>query len=528
MRTLKILSAALAFVMILTFLFPLGVSADEKTEPKVQELIILHTNDTHGRVVGDQTPGDDGLPLRSGAIGFARYKTMIETLREANENRVLVLDAGDTIHGTNFATLSKGQSVIRVMNEVGIDAMVIGNHEYNYGRDELNAVIKEADFPVLAANIIQEESGQAEAQEHEIFEIDGLKIGVFGISTPETKVKSSPPNTEGLIFEDPVKVAQAQVDALKKENCDAIIMLCHLGIDEESEDSSRKVLEKVEGIDLAIDGHSHTELPQGEMVQDTLLVQTGAMFANVGYVKLTFTDGKLSAKEGHLIPFVEAVQYEADPEILEYIAAIEEENKKFTEVEVGKTEVDLVGEREIVRTGESNLSNLIADAILWATEADCVISNGGNVRASIPAGMITMGDLLTVLPFQNTIVVLEVSGKDIRDAIAYGTDAYPGTAGKFPNVAGMSYELVETGDGKYEVQNLLLNGEEIDDEKIYKLATNDFIAIGGDGYDMFVGKKQVLLEGLMVDIVRDYIHYLIGEGESFSYDTDGRIKVKTK
>ncbi|MDO5734361.1 MAG: bifunctional UDP-sugar hydrolase/5'-nucleotidase [Eubacteriales bacterium] len=522
-QTKVILSLILSLILLLS-IPAIGATAEEP-EANIKELIILHTNDTHGRVVGDSVPGPDGLPREAGIIGFARYKTMIDAIKKANDDRVLVLDAGDTIHGTNFATLSKGQSVIRVMNEVGIDAMVAGNHEYNYGMKELDDAIKEANFPVLAANIVDEKSGEKPLQSHEIFEIDGLKIGVFGIATPETKVKSSPPNTEGLDFVDPVKVAAEEVEALKKEGCHAIIMLCHLGIDLESVDTSRKVLEEVEGIDLAVDGHSHTLIESGEELGSALLVQAGEMFGHVGLVRLKFEDDKLVEKEAQTIDFKSAAQYQEDPDILEYIASIEKENERYTKLEVGKTAVHLDGEREDVRTSETNLSNLIVDAILWATEADCAISNGGNVRASIPEGMITMGDLLTVMPFENTIIVIEVSGKDIKDALKFGADAYPGTAGKFPNVANLTYEIVKVDKDKYEVQNILYQGKELDDEKIYKLATNDFLAIGGDGYTMFEDKPQVLLQGLMVDIVRDYIEYLIADGEDFEYETDGRIKV---
>lgn len=516
------LSLLLSLALLLSIL-PV-FSTPVKAESETKQIVILHTNDTHGRVVGDSVPGKDGLPKDEGIIGFARYKTIIDKIKEANEGRVLVLDAGDTTHGTNFATLSKGQSVIRVMNEVGVQAMAVGNHEYNYGQEELAAMVKEADFPVLAANIVRDSDGSKPFESHTIFEVEGIRIGVFGLSTPETKVKSSPPNTEGLTFDDVVKVAQEEVDALKAEKVDMIVGLCHLGIDMESTDTSKRVIENVKGIDLLIDGHSHTLLPEGEMVGDTLLVQTGAMFANVGVVTLTFEDKKLVDKKSRMISFLEAMQYEPNPEVQAYIDAIEEENERVTAVEVGKCTVDLDGEREHVRTGETNLGDLVVDAILWGTGADCAISNGGNVRASIPAGPITMGDLLTVLPFGNMVTVIEVTGKDIKDALIFGADAYPGTAGKFPHVSNLSYEIHKEGD-KYVVKNILLDGAELEDDRVYKLATNDFMAVGGDGYTMFEGKKQVMLQGLMVDLVVDYIKHLMGDTGEFEYHAEGRIKV---
>ena len=178
-----------------------------------------------------------------------------------------------------------------------------------------------------------------------------------------------------------------------------------------------------------------------------------------------------------------------------------------------------------MRTQETNLSDLILDAMLDATQADCAISNGGGIRDSIPAGQITMGHLLTVLPFGNLVTVIKVSGKDIRDALVYGTDAYPETAGKFPQVAGLTYKLVKNGE-KYEVQDIMVKGEALDESKEYSLATNDFMAVGGDGYSMFEGKEQVQLEGLMVDILKDFIVKLMGDKGEFSYEADGRIKVE--
>ncbi len=518
------LSLILCLVFVFSFAFVAPVRAEEE-EANVRDIVILHTNDSHGRAVSDIGPDWDGMPLRKGVIGWARYKTMIDKIKEANEDRVLVLDAGDTIHGTNFATLSKGQSVIRIMNQVGVQAMTLGNHDFNYGQEELDVIIKEADFPLLAANIVREDDGEKPYESNVIFEVDGLKIGVFGIATPETKVKSSPVNTEGLDFVDPVEMAKEEVAALQEEGVDAIIMLAHLGIDEESEDTSIKVLEEVEGIDVCIDGHSHTLLEEGEMIGETLLVQTGAMFENVGVLTLTFSDNELTEKTSQMIDFLSAQQYEPDEEVLKSIEAIEEENKRFTEVEVGEVTVDLEGEREDVRTGETNMGDLILDAMLWASDADCALSNGGGIRASIPAGMVTMGDLLTVLPFGNMMTVIEVTGQDIVDALVFGTDAYPDPAGKFPHVANLTYELVPADEG-YEVQNVKLGGEDIDLEATYKLATNDFLAIGGDGYEMFEGKEQLLLEGLLVDIMHDYIvEVLMADGDTFEYGTDDRIVV---
>lgn len=527
MKKNALLSALLVLALLFVML-PAPVSAtatpDAAAEPERMDIVILHTNDVHSRVIGDAVPGEDGRPVSDGVIGYARYKGMIDAFKAANEDRVLVLDAGDAIHGQNFATMSKGQSVIRLMNELGVQAMTTGNHEFNYGKQELLDAVKEADFPVLAANIVNSEDQSRPFEAHSIFEINGVKIGVFGMATPETKYKASPKNTEGYEFADAVEVAAAEVEALKAEGATVIIMLSHLGVDADSEVNTYTVLEAVEGIDVVIDGHSHTLLPEGEMVGDTLIASTGGHMSGVGVTTLSFENKVLTGKAAQVISFLEAVQYPEDEAILASIAAIEEENARVTEVEVGTLEADLMGEREMVRTGETNLGDLITDSMLWATDADVVITNGGGIRASIAAGTVTFGDLLTVLPFGNMVTVIEVSGQDIQDALNYGVDAYPETAGKFPHVAGMTYELVQEGEG-YAAANIMVGEEALDPARTYKLATNDFMAIGGDGYVMFEGKPQVILQGLMVDILRDYIVEKMGDTGAFSYEADGRIKV---
>lgn len=517
-HTTRLLGILLSLIMLLV-LIPAAVMAEE---PEVKTIYLIHTNDVHGRVIGDSAPGSDGMPVTSGIIGYARLKAFIDTFTAAHEGQVLVIDAGDTIHGTNFATLSKGQSVVRLMNDIGYDLMVPGNHDFNYGYEELKIVATEADFPIMASNVVFEEDGSAVFETGAIFEVDGIKLGIFGMSTPETKVKSSPINTEGLDFVDPAELAGDEIAALTEAGSNAVIMVGHIGIDEESEITTTYIIDNVDGIDVAIDGHSHTVLEEGMLYGDTLIAQTGSYLSNIGLVTLTFTDGELTDKSAELIPFVEAAQYGEDEELLASVAAIEVENERFTEVEVAESASDLEGERDDVRAGETNLSDLITDAMLWATDADVVITNGGGIRASIPAGMITMGDLLTVLPFGNMVTVIEVTGQDLLDALDFGVDAYPNTAGKFPQVAGLTYTVHMEDDVAHAV-DVLFNGEALDPDATYKLATNDFMAIGGDGYTMFEGANQVLLEGLMVDVVRDYIEFLTEDGSLLDYEADNRI-----
>ena len=475
-------------------------------EGNVVKLTIVHTNDVHSRVTGN----DNDL------IGYARLATLVKELREAGN--LILLDAGDTTHGLPIATVSNGESIIRLMNQIGYDAMVPGNHDFNYGYERLVELNEMADFPILAANVVKEDETR-DLQEYTIIEIDGLKVGIFGLTTQETTYKSNPKNTEGLEFRDPVAVAEEMVVKLEEEGVDLIIALAHIGVDEESHPKATDVAERVEGIDIIVDGHSHTKLDEGKLVGDTLIVQAGEHLNNIGLVDIEFVDGEIAKKEAKLISFEEALELEEDEEISKEIARLEEENQKILSVAIGQSNVELVGEREVVRAGESNLGNLATDAMLDITGADVAMTNGGGIRASIPAGEITKGNVLEVFPFGNYIVVLELTGEEILNALEHGVDTYPELAGKFPHVAGMTYKIDPSKEAGNRIVELLVDGEPIELDKSYTLATNDFMAVGGDGYTMFedapiVGEFEGLDEALIKYIEK------IGVVE---YEVEGRI-----
>lgn len=413
----------------------------------------------------------------------------------------MVLDAGDTTHGLPIATISEGESIIKLMNKIGYDAMVPGNHDFNYGYERLIELKEMADFSIIAANVVRED-GTRDLEEYIIKEIDGLKIGIFGLTTEETKYKSNPKNTEGVNITDPIAKAEEMVKKLKGEKVDMIIALVHIGVDEESNPKSSDIAKKVEGIDLIVDGHSHTKLEEGMVIGDTLLVQTGEHLKNIGVVDIEFVEGKIKNKTAKLVTFEEAVALGEDEEISKAIEELQKENEEVTSAIVGKTKVDLIGEREIVRAGESNLGNLATDAMLYITGADVALTNGGGIRASIKTGDITKGDILEVFPFGNYIVVKEVKGIDILNALEHGVDAYPEPAGKFPHVAGMSYKIDPSKEAGNRIVDLKIKGEPVDLKKTYTLATNDFMAVGGDGYTMLgegelVGEFEGLDEALI-------------------------------
>ena len=457
-----------------------SMTAQGKAEYKLNKLrgyktiSIVHVNDTHGRIEENE---------KNGELGFAKLKTYFDN-RNSNNN-ALLLNAGDVVHGTTFATISRGESVIDVMNQMGFDAMTAGNHDFNYGYQRLVELNNRANFPILAANVINQD-GSHIIDSDKIIEIDGVKIGIFGLATEETKTKSSPANTEGLTFVNTIETAQNEVTNLRNQGAQIIICLSHLGEDKESKETSTMIAENVEGIDLIIDGHSHTELQNGRYVGNTLIAQAKAHGYFIGDVTLLLDkDNKIVAKSASLKPFARMKHLYANKETLAQIEAVSNENKKVLDQNVGQTSVDLEGARNMVRTRETNLGNYITDAMIKATGADVAITNGGGIRDSISAGNITKGDVLTVFPFTNFAVTLEVPGSVIKEALEHGLTDAPNSAGKFPQIGGMMVKYDSTRPAGDRVTEITIAGEAIDPNKNYNLVTNDFMSIGGDGYEMF-------------------------------------------
>jgi 2',3'-cyclic-nucleotide 2'-phosphodiesterase (5'-nucleotidase family) len=564
------------------------------TPQKVKDfnLVVAHINDTHGRVTEGKYDG----------MGLPRISTVLKDLRMKNEN-VLFLDAGDSFHGTTFATLSKGESIVEILNYMQLDAISPGNHDFNYGKDRLKELQKLSDFDILAANVVTKD-GKNFLEPYMIEDMNGVKIGIFGISTPETAYKTNPKNVEGITFGDPVEYAEKSVEDLKSQGADFIIALTHLGMDEstKAELQSTELAKSVDGIDLIIDGHSHTTLEKGLVFNGTTIVQTGEYDKNMGIVDIKIENGvvtinprliskkeaigetiekeiimemteRLKVNENYLIKHgdtlseisysakvpmnelatintienldliyagntmmipqeknvtktftnVEKIKVggiEKDPELLKLINQLKDEQKTITQVIVGETPVNLEGERDFVRTGETNLGDMITEGMLWKTGADIAFTNGGGIRASIPVGEITVGDVISVLPFGNYVVTKEMKGIEIIEALELGISDYPATKGAFPHIAGMRVQYDPSkAPGDRLVSVTMSNGEELLPDGSYIVATNDFIAAGGDGYTMFKDKPE---HGNFKGLDEILIDYIKTEGVT-KVEKDGRM-----
>ena len=475
-----------SIVAIEDYLFPVNplLMGNDKTT----EIVIAHTNDVHGRV------NDDSW---SGTYGMATIKNLIDALKDQHDN-VFLVDAGDIFHGTTYATLEEGASVVEVMNQVGYDLMVPGNHDFDYGQDRLLELEEMANFPMITSNVQYAVDDTDFMNPYYIAEFDGVTVGFFGITSPETAYKTHPDNVIGLNFLDPIAQATLMVAELEGM-VDIIILLAHVGLDDDTLITTEDIALAVPGIDVIIDGHSHSTLPDGMMVGTTLIVSTGEYMKNLGTFTLNVVNGEIVSYDVELfgtgteengITDIDSLGYGYDWEIQMFIDDIVADQAVILNEVVGQTAVELMGERDDVRTGETNLGNLITDAMIIATGADVAITNGGGIRASIPAGDVTVGDIITVLPFGNIIVTIDLTGQELLDSLEYGVSSYPSASGKMPHIAGMTFEIDYAAAAGSRVINLMIDGVAVDLLATYSVATNDFLAAGGDGYEIFAEKTR--------------------------------------
>ena len=522
----KVLSLLMAVVM--TFSLAVTANAAEETAQDLNgDIVILHTNDVHGAIAG-----------------YAKVAALKDDY-EARGAYVLLMDAGDFIQGDPTVSTSEGATAVELMNLAGYDVVSLGNHEFDYGYQNLKDLEADADFAIVDANVLY--NGRVAFEDNLVFTApDGTKIGVFGLDTPETATKAHPAKIQGVTFlagEDLYDCAQEQVDALTAEGCNYVICLGHLGIDDESAGNrSIDLLENVDGIDLFIDGHSHstqndiilalggtqttvgdtTIVSGSDMVNGTVLTSTGTKLESIGVVTID-AEGVITTST---TPVADLTAEDAD--VAARAAAIQKEIDDEYGTVFAKTEVALNGEREPGnRTEETNLGDLITDALVWGaeregTEVDAAVTNGGGIRASIAAGDITKKDINTVLPFGNTLSIVQVTGAELLEALEASTYCTPTSIGGFPQVSGIEFTVDTTkaydqGElypgstyyGPKSIQRVTIEtvgGEPFDANATYTIATNDFMAAGGDTYYAFAAASVNYDLGIAMDeVVMDYI-----------------------
>ncbi len=505
-----------------------AAAADIRTElagDYTGKTVILHSNDVHGQI--------------DGYAWIAGLKKCFEGLGA----RVILVDAGDFSQGTIYVSSTKGLAAVEMMNKAGYDVVTLGNHEFDFGYAQLMDNLTKAEFTTICADVTLDETGEkilpptAVLEYHAEDEANNIKIGFFGMETPETATKVNPGLVNMITFDAFDKMyesAQAAVDDLKAQEVDLTIGLTHLGVDAESKANGYRtldLLEKVEGIDFLLDGHSHTVMtagPEGEPIQST-----GTKFEYIGV--LVINDAAKTIEDHFLVPtYLGSKLYKAayvDEDVLaaanEIIAKVDADyNTAFA-----STDVVLNGERDPGnRTEETNLGDLITDAMVWSVvkeggieqvEPNAVvgITNGGGIRATINVGEITKKDINTVLPFGNTVAVVYVTGAELLEALEASTFCTPKAIGGYPQTSGITWTLDTTKaydqgdvymlDGKettyYAPKSInrvtitAINGEPFDENATYAVVTNNFITAGGDTYNVFGTKTEKFDTGIPMD-----------------------------
>ena len=505
---------------------------------------ILHSNDTHDHLepttyTGKDAAGKD-FKLQYGGVG--RIKSVVDELKKSSLNPV-VLDAGDVFTGTIYGMIYKGLADLAYMEAFGVQAQTIGNHEFDNGPSQLAEYIKNASFPVVSANIDTSNEPLLKdlIKPSTILEIGGQKVGIVGVTTPETPITSSP--GDKVKFLDPVVSVQKAVDDLRAQGISKIILLSHLGYGQDI-----KLAPQLKGVGVIVGGHSHTPLgqytgnglPASEgtyptVIKDangktTLITQVWEWGKFYGSLRLTMNgDGVPVSWKGTVVPVTES--YKADTRLNATLKAFTVPLDGFRKTVVGSSSVVLNGERGDVRKRETNLSNLIADANLWRTKnlgTTISLQNGGGVRASIQAGPITQGDILNVQPFGNTLFVLEISGAELKAALENGVSQWEAGAGRFLQVSGLKYTFdlaQKPGSRITDVQiGTAKDGfKPLDPAATFKIVTNNFVAGGGDGFEVLKNAKGARLDTYLPDysVMSDYVQFL----KTVDIKVEGRITI---
>ena len=525
----KLLSLLLVLCLVLSLSCTAFAAGAEK--PLDGKTVILHSNDVHG------------------AIDLYAAMAALKADYEAQGAEVILADAGDYSQGTVYVSVNKGADAVTMMNATGYDVVTLGNHEFDYGYAQLAENMKAAKFQVLCADVLGAD-GKTIYDANTIIEKGGVKIGFFGLETPEAQTKANPKLIEGLKFlagkdgKELYACADAQVKALKEQGADLIVCLSHLGIDGSSEPyTSYDLAKNVKGIDFIIDGHSHSVItagPNGEAIQST-----GTAFANIGVITIDNATKKIVGNELKAIWHTEknadgksvtVVDYKTrDEKVAAAAKAIIDPIDKAYGEKFAVSEVELNGAKAPNgnRDSETNLGDLITDAMLWKVLADAeitvpeenvvAITNGGGIRASIGVGDVTKKDINTVLPFGNTLAVVYVKGSELLEALEASTFCTPKSIGGFPQVAGMQFKVTtyekydanaepypgSTYYGPKTINRVTIgsiNGKDFDPEATYAVITNNFVAGGGDTYYAFAAATNQFDTGLPLDeVVMEYI-----------------------
>ena len=473
----------------------------------------LHTNDIY---LIDQQDGHGGFP---------KLMTLLKQERAVNPNAITTF-GGDLFSPSVMSGLTKGSQMVELMDAIGLDYAVPGNHEFDFGPEVFEQNIKASKAVWLAANLRRADGDPVPGVvENAIVEIEGMKIGMFGVITPETVTLSS--GGDAFTFTEPVTTARSQVEKLRSQGADFIVAFTHLDWAED-----RELAQQVSGIGLMLTGHDH--IAATLFVGDTLLVQAGsdAHWLAAVDVKLDYVTqrGKKKLIARYQWRMHSTAGIADDPDIAALVQTYNTQLDTELNVVVGTTSTALDTRREIVRTQESAFANLVADAMRESVDADVALTNGGGIRGDTlyePGTKITRKTVLMELPFGNVTVKLEIPGQVLLAALESGVSKVENVRGQFPHVSGMTYVFdpkLPPGNRMIAVQ---VGNQPLDPTATYTLATNDYLAAGGDNYDMFKGLKRLIDASGATLMTTAVMHYIEQRG-AIAPKLEGRIMIRAR
>jgi 5'-nucleotidase/UDP-sugar diphosphatase len=478
-----------------------------------QELVLLHTNDHHGVV----------LP-RNGQGGLAQMAAYVKAVKATNP-QVLLIDAGDINTGTALSNMFNAEPDILAYNIMGYDAATFGNHEFDGTHEKLLTQIEEAQFPFISSNIKTADGSYLGDGPYLIKQYDGFTVGIFGITTLRTKIIASP--DAGLEFINEIDAAREMVDILRnQEQVDIVIAITHIGDVKEGPDhiTSPELAAEVPGIDIIVDGHSHSFFEAPKKIGATYIVSANEWGKYIG-------QGRLTIRNKMLVNFTwTPVEIAPDTEVAAMLAPyIEQANASLTEV-VGEASAPFIFGNRLTRYQETALGNLITDANAWYFRTqynqhiDFAFHNGGNIRAELPQGPITREQILTILPFENYLYIVSLKGSDLIELFNF-IAAIPQGSGGFPQFSAEVRYTVDKSAGQDQgvITDLSIGGAPVDPDKIYRFCTNDYLLGGGDGYEALTRAEDPFNTSLLLSYV--VIEYIKAQSGPVAPATDGRLTV---
>jgi len=490
-------------VVLLPFgTFPIGTIAELQDEKPIETIInILHTNDIHGRIY----EVDDN---NTGMIGIDK----IAEIKKNTENAILV-DIGDTFHGLPIVNINEGRSAIELMVAAGYNVMTPGNHDYNFGSarlSELAAIASSEGLEIISSNTFDKSTGQNVLPATKIIEIDRIKVGFFGLTTRTISTSTNPRNVETLEFRAYKESSESAITELKNNGADIIIALAHVG---------RTEIEELITVldvkpDLIIDGHDH--ILDSMTVDGVLIAQVGEYQENLGQISLTInSNGEILDKTATVIIKADTTDIAGDADVKALAESMKQSVIEIYSVIVASSDVHLSSERGTndgktlgVRNSEQALGNLVADSMRVVGNADIAMINGGDIRVDIRVGDITKGDINSVLPFGNVLVIKKATPKALKEIMENGLKFAPVTDGRFPQISGMNVLYDQANPVGEKVIAITINDKGLDfadDTTIYKLATTDFMANGGDEYTAIQALQTAAELGSLDEIFEQYI-----------------------